>query len=167
MRNILIIFLVMFAASCGDAENKESTEPTSADSAQATPTITASDCNCFRKILQRDTMVAAIINIGDSVTGRLNFDNFEKDGSSGTVHGRQDGDIIKLWYNFASEGTNSVMEVYFKKDGNQLVRGIGDIGTKGDTAYFTKPGSIQYDDKQAYEKLPCDSLLPKYRCDTN
>ncbi|MBK8494901.1 MAG: hypothetical protein IPL50_07650 [Chitinophagaceae bacterium] len=52
--------------------------------------------------------------------------------------------MLKLDYVFASEGMNSVMEVYFKYKDGILVRGIGEMKTNGDTAYFINPALIKY-----------------------
>jgi hypothetical protein len=56
------------------------------------------------------------------------------------------------------------MEVYFKKDGDRLLRGIGPVGTNADTAYFTDKDAIDYKDDQAFEKLSCEAIAEKYRC---
>jgi peptidyl-tRNA hydrolase len=81
------------------------------------------------------------------------YDNFEKDRSSGIVKGKEDGGILKLWYDFNSEGMRSVMEVYFKKDNGRLLLGIGSMDQKTDTTYFTS--GINYSDKEAFNKVDC------------
>lgn len=118
---------------------------------------------CYMKILQRDTLTIKLDQTKNVVTGKLTFDNYQKDGSTGTVHGTIDGNIIKLWYNFASEGMNSVMEVYFKKEGERLLRGIGPVDVKGDTSYFTNPSAIQFVKDQAFGKISCEDLPTKYK----
>ena len=118
---------------------------------------------CYWKILNRDTFAIRLDQSGNSVTGKLSFDNFEKDASSGIVRGKVEGNIIKLWYNFASEGMNSVMEVYFKKEGDQLLRGIGPVDVKGDSSYFTDPAAIEYRQDQSFNKIPCATLPGKYK----
>ena len=118
---------------------------------------------CYMKILLRDTLVVVLENTGNDIQGRLTFDNYQKDGSSGRVVGRQEGDVIKLLYSFASEGTNSVMEVYFKQKGDVLIRGVGEIETKGDTAYFTDPAKLQFPEDGAFKKMSCEEVPPKYK----
>ena len=81
------------------------------------------------------------------------YDNYEKDGSRGTVKGKDNGEIIMLWYDFNSEGMHSVMEVYFKKENGKLVRGIGDMDVKTDTTYFIS--GINYSDREAFNKVDC------------
>jgi len=86
----------------------------------------------------------------------MTYDNYEKDGSKGIVKGKEEGGILKLWYDFDSEGRHSVTEVYFKKDNGKLLRGVGDMDAKTDTAYFTS--GINYSDKEAFIKVDCGSV---------
>ena len=117
---------------------------------------------CYVSIMGRDTFATQLMQDGQDVNGRLSFDNFEKDASSGTVTGRVDGNIIGLQYQFQSEGMQSVMEVYFKVLGDSLLRGIGEMSTRGDTAYFVDRDNIRYEGS-AFKKIPCDDLNEKYR----
>jgi len=116
--------------------------------------------NCYMKITGRDTAILVLEQRGNDITGKMLYDNFEKDGSHGTVKGKQDGDILKLFYDFNSEGTRSVMEVYFKKVPGGLIRGVGDMNIKGDTTYFTT--GINYSDKDAFSKVDCNLANQKF-----
>ena len=118
---------------------------------------------CYWQILKRDTFVTSLSQNGKIVTGKLSFDNFEKDGSSGRVQGTKDGDIIKLWYSFESEGMKSVMEVWFKSQGDFLLRGTGDMGTKADSSYFTNPAAVEFVSNQQMKKIDCSEVPSKYK----
>ena len=48
------------------------------------------------------------------------------------------------------------MEVYFKKETGKLLRGIGDMDAKTDTAYFIS--GVNYSDKEAFTKVDCDLI---------
>jgi hypothetical protein len=116
------------------------------------------------QVLKRDTMVLHLAsNTGDNISGRLSFDNYEKDGSSGTVKGKREGDVLKLTYSFQSEGTNNVMEVYFKEENDGMVRGIGEMQTKGDTAYFVHPDKVSYLPNGMMRKTDCKEVPDKYK----
>ena len=117
---------------------------------------------CYLQILQRDSFTASLQQQGNILTGKLSFNNYEKDKNSGTVTGKLNGQILKLWYNFNSEGMKSVMEVYFKKEGNKLIRGTSDMGTKGDTSFFLNKDAIKYE-SGALKKIPCNELPVKYK----
>jgi hypothetical protein len=169
----LIISLFFFCSSCNNntktvsAETKDtvsrnsSTEDRAGTTAPEAATIDA--VNCYMQIVKRDTIVLHIKKLGDAISGKLSFDNYEKDGSTGSVKGREDGDVLKLIYSFASEGMNSVMEVYFKKRGNDLLRGVGEMQTKGDTAYFLYPDKISYPGNGIMKKTDCTEVPAKYK----
>jgi len=110
---------------------------------------------CYMRVLQRDSLTANLKRNADRVSGNLRFDNFEKDGSSGTVNGVIKDNIIKLIYTFQSEGMTSVMEVYFKTDGDNLIRGIGEMETKNDTVSFKNPDAVQYPANEKWAKVAC------------
>jgi len=118
---------------------------------------------CFWKIAGRDSLVAWLAQTENTITGKLSFDNFEKDGSSGVVHGTVEGDLIKLWYSFESEGMKSVMEVWFKKQGDSLLRGIGPSAVKADSSYFTDHNAIKFAADQSFQKVDCADVPDKYK----
>lgn len=136
---------------------------TSSDKPGKEPSAIINVNGCYWEVLQRDTLAIKLNQTGIAVTGKLTFDNYQKDGSSGAVRGTVEGDIIKLWYNFASEGMNSVMEIYFKKQDGQLLRGIGPVDAKGDSSYYTDHTAIKYSQDQSFTKLPCEDLPGKYK----
>jgi len=112
--------------------------------------------------LKRDTMLLHLQQNGETVLGKMNFDNYEKDGSTGTVSGVIENDIVKLWYNFQSEGMNSVMELYFKAADSSMVHGVGPMRNKADTAYFTDHSKIDYSKDQSLNKIDCSQVPKKY-----
>jgi hypothetical protein len=69
---------------------------------------------------------------------------------------------VKLWYDFQSEGMNSVMELYFKIDGSSMVQGVGPMDSKADTAYFTYHSRINYSKDQSLNKIDCAQVPEKY-----
>ena len=108
---------------------------------------------CYMKIMGRDTAILMLEQKGNELSGKMLYDNYEKDGSRGMVKGKEEAEIIKLWYDFEAEGVRSVMEVYFKKDNERLLRGIGSMDVKTDTTYFIS--GINYSDKEAFNKVDC------------
>ena len=108
---------------------------------------------CYMKINGRDTAILMLEQKGNELSGKMLYDNYEKDGSRGTVKGKEEGEIVKLWYDFNSEGMHSVMEVYFKKENGRILRGVGDMDAKTDTTYFIS--GINYSDKEAFNKVDC------------
>lgn len=166
MKYCLIISFVCLLSACNDrAQQNEQNKTTEAISSANNPTTTSSSveqqsmdtgAGCYMKVTGRDTAIIMLDQKGIEFSGEMLYDNYEKDGSRGTVKGKRDGDILKLFYEFNSEGMHSVMEVYFKKVPGGLLRGIGDMNVKGDTAYFTS--GINYSDKEAFSKIDCNSI---------
>ena len=167
MRFIIVLLSIVAVVSCnnsGDATDGSADKNSTSDTAKLKPGDQqeyADVSGCYIEILQRDTFTIKLEQTKNAVTGNLTFDNYEKDGSTGAVHGTIEGNIIKLWYNFESEGMNSVMEVYFRKEGESLLRGIGPVNVKGDTSYFIDHSAIQYVRDQAFNKLSCEELPGK------
>ena len=54
------------------------------------------------------------------------------------------------------------MEVSFKYSDHKLLRGIGEMGNRNDTAYFINPAAIQYTGS-VLTKLDCTDLAEKYK----
>jgi len=123
------------------------------------PVVDAS--GCYMKIIGRDTAIILLKQNGKDLSGKMLYDNYEKDGSRGIVKGKEDGEILKLWYDFNSEGMHSIMEVYFKKDNGRLLRGVGSMDVKTDTTYFTS--GINYSDKEAFNKVDCGLVEAKLK----
>ena len=156
----LTIFTLVLLFGCNNAEGETERGGNDSLPKNELPTITQV-AGCYKKATGRDTMFLQIEQSGTEVRGSLTFDNYEKDASSGTVRGTVQGDLVRLWYNFQSEGMSSVSEVYFKKEGSILIFGTGPVETKGDTAYFPQPGSVKYDPGMALSPVNCNEGAPR------
>jgi len=168
MTKLFVILILSMAAGCISAPDKkkieEAVKPQDSTGLTSNPVgdpATIID-GCYMQVLKRDTFTASLQQQGNLVTGRLHFDNYEKDGSSGTISGTLQGDVLKVYYFFASEGMKSVMELYLKYENGKLIRGTGEMNTKSDTAYFVNPALIKYDGS-ALEKISCQDLPGKYK----
>ena len=155
--SLFFMMMVFLLVSCNDESTNRVRTDTIAlnppDSAMIDQPIT----NCYIQVLQRDTFMARLQQDGKNISGQLVFDNYQKDGSRGTVTGTIENGVARLKYFFASEGTNSVMDVYFKVFQDSIVRGIGDMSTSGDTAYFINPEKITYTGS-VLKKTDCNQL---------
>ena len=159
MKYIFFILLSGILISCSDySQTTHQSDSKSSDGVKTIPPKVdekpaATPAGCYIKIIGRDTAILMLEQKGAAFSGKMLYDNYEKDGSRGTVQGKKAGDILKLWYDFNSEGMRSVMEVYFKIENGRLLRGIGDMDVKTDTTYFTT--GINYSDKEAFNKVDC------------
>lgn len=165
MKYILYSLVFWCSLGCNDTNNtvEKPGDDRSAKSEKADLTKNQGLPGCYMKITGRDTAILMLEQKGNSLSGKMLYDNFEKDGSRGTVNGMEDKEIIKLWYEFKSEGMHSVMEVYFKKENGRLLRGVGDMDVKTDTTYFIS--GINYSDKEAFNKVDCNLIEWKLKSD--
>lgn len=95
---------------------------------------------------------------GDTVRGKLQFKNYQIDGSSGTISGRFHGDTLLVHYDFFAEGTHNVTEEAFLKQGDQYIRGFGDRQEASGVYRFTDRQAIDFSDGQAFRPVTCDVL---------
>jgi hypothetical protein len=160
VKYILLMTLSGNLLSCNNTmqTNEQRSASKSPDTSKTSPPKTAEKpgeelAGCYMKIVGRDTAVVMLEQKGKEFSGKMLYDNYEKDGSMGILKGREEGEIIKLWYDFKSEGMHSVMEVYFKKETGRLLRGVGSMDAKTDTTYFIS--GINYSDKEAFNKIDC------------
>lgn len=157
LRSITLLLFVSILVSCNNDEAEDKTADTIiAPSVKDDDNAGSKDISgCYLRAVERDTLAASLTQNGNNITGKLVFDNYEKDGSSGSVSGKKDGDILKLVYRFQSEGMNSISEVFFKITSNGLIHGIGEIEVKGDSAYYSSPDNITYSEKDELRKINC------------
>jgi hypothetical protein len=151
----IVLFLLSCNNSSGDATAANEDSITSEKDEQ---NVDNSLSGCYRQLVGRDTIDLRLNQSGNSLTGTLSFDNFEKDASSGTVKGEVVNNQAVLWYDFDSEGMHSVMEIIYQPDEGGLVRAVGDMRTQGDTALFTDRTSIRFDRGQTLKKVECSEL---------
>ena len=108
------------------------------------PTPLSSIKGCYVARLSKDVYTLTILSqSGESFEGTLSFKNFEKDSSSGTYKGTYKDGILLGRYSFQEEGMNSVMQVIFKKQGSEFIRGYGALNETGDG--FADLNAITYD----------------------
>ena len=164
MKLFLFFAMIAILSSCNNTGELNMEEPRVKDSTEQELNLEKNNITgCYMRVLERDTFVAVLKQNKERVTGKLSFDNYQKDGSTGVVEGMIEDNIIKLTYSFQSEGTNSVMDIYFKKEGEGLVRGIGEIGIRGDTSYFINTDNVEYPPGDILRKIDCKEIPSKYQ----
>ena len=161
---IFLSFILIVISSCHNNDRDNTAPGTISKTTQPGNNLTIPNLTgCYLRVLERDTLALSIQQNDKLITGKLSFDNFEKDGSSGTVSGTTDDNILKLIYSFQSEGMHSVMEVYFKIEDSALIHGIGEVATKSDTTWYAHPNDISYPASNRLVKINCDNLDQKYK----
>lgn len=138
----ILMASILFACNSTPQQNEDSSQDSTAVIAEKTEPVVGEQCYLF--VAAKDTYALKLNIIDTSIKGTAVFKNFEKDSNHGTVEGTVDGDIIRLWYNFQSEGMNSVRELYLKKEGDKLVSGTSSEATRADTAYVPDAKTVVY-----------------------
>ena len=139
------------AAGC--EQKKESR----ADEVITTPTPNSSPTpGCYRMVIAKDTALMQLTKNGDSLQGTLAYRRYEKDSNKGTVTLHSSGDKATGWYNFQSEGMNSVRQITFKVTDSSFAEAYGDIVLSGDSATYKYPSTLKFEDKHPFVKLPCN-----------
>jgi len=157
MKHFLYILLFSILIACNNIKTNDSSYSKPSGSPPNIENKSVSEVTgCFMKIFGRDTAILMLEQKGKEFSGKMIYDNYEKDGSRGVIKGKEEEGILKLWYDFDSEGMHSVMEVYFKEDNGKLLRGVGDMDAKTDTAYFIS--GINYSDKEVFTKVDCELI---------
>lgn len=169
MRKLILLFCLFLLLSCSNNESQSrqdkadnATDSTAGQQGNAgNAGKEAPLTGCYLRALERDSLMARLTQDGNKISGTLHFDNYQKDGSRGTVEGSIEGEVVKLIYRFQAEGMSSISEVYFKRTPNGLIHGIGEVSVKGDSAYFTNPATISYLPEQELKKVDCAVIARK------
>ncbi len=115
---------------------------------------------CYVAVISNDVYTLAIDSQeGEAVSGALEFKNYQKDSSKGLFVGTYKDNILLGDYRFQSEGMQSVMQVIFKKSGDNFIRGYGDLNTEG--TRFTNLNTITYDESSplaVFKESPCPTM---------
>lgn len=118
---------------------------------------------CYLQTSGRDSVRLHIIINGNNISGQMQYDNYQIDGSSGEVNGTVSGDIIKLWYNGFSEGQHFRRQVWFKKSDDRLLWGKGSQVTRNDSSFFSNPEKITYSSVLFLREMPCDEVVVRMK----
>lgn len=154
MKNkILIIGMIFSLASCN--KKAEDTQVVT-EKEMEQPEITVSEKQCYLWTKGKDSISMSIVTAnGNNVTGELEYNFFEKDGSFGTVSGMYKGDTLYVDYNFEAEGMKSQREIAFVKKGNTLVEGFGDVEQKDNKEVFKDKKALKFDDSVVLNAVEC------------
>jgi len=136
-----------------DGQNMPNSQMTQNSQAAAnTPTETQ---NCYTYVKNKDTILLSTTETGSQVTGNLEYNLDEKDRNTGSVAGIVRGDTLLLNYTFQSEGRQSVRQLAFLKQGNELMEGYAEVEEKADTVVFKDPETLKFSKEMVLEKTGC------------
>ena len=102
---------------------------------------------CYLKVENEvDTTLCSFTIVGDVVTGKYNWQPWQKDGAIGNFKGKIKGNIISGIYNYTIEGSRQKDEKVFMLDNGVLKEGVGEHGDpKADgISYFTDKSKLKF-----------------------
>ncbi|MBC7923899.1 MAG: hypothetical protein H7Z75_22725 [Ferruginibacter sp.] len=154
-----LVFLAVLGsllASC-DKNTRQTSEPPVATTPTQVPATTnpAPATSCYRYLSGKDSVTLRITTTGNAVKGELRYTFFEKDKNTGTLEGQVKGDTIFADYTFLSEGTESVREVAFLREGNDLVEGYGAAKEVNNKMVFENRSALNFKNNTLYKKVDC------------
>ena len=154
MMNTLTIAAIVILFACSDDNTTapdESDDSALNTSIQPVP-VTLS--GCYSSTTGRDSATLTLEVADSVVTGKLDYNRFEKDDNRGDLRGVIRGNHVVADYTFTSEGKRSVRELILLIKGDSLLEVYGEIVVSGDSARFKNPATIEYM-PQAFVKVAC------------
>ncbi|MEO8405540.1 MAG: hypothetical protein ABI480_13120 [Chitinophagaceae bacterium] len=152
---ILLISVVAMAMACNnDSSEKKTTDTltnTTTNIAEPTPNMGK---QCYTGVVGRDT-VNMTVNIGDTVSGTLDYRFYEKDKNHGLISGVMKGDTLIANYDFSAEGMQSIREVVFLRKENTLVEGNGEMIDRNGKLSFKDISKVKFADGFVLHKTIC------------
>jgi hypothetical protein len=144
--SFLFSLIISLMVACRD-RSKVSTETTG--------DVNAEETRCFRYSTEKDSVLLSITYSADSVRGTLKYYLAEKDKNIGTIKGKLANDLLLGEYTFQSEGIESKRQVAFKKDGNDLIEGYGEIQNTNGNSRFVNIDSLKFSESIILKETNC------------
>lgn len=154
----IIFFASILLASCNSQSTQDKTEAINMDSDSVAENNAPAPLvvpGCYAYILKKDSAFIKLDVSGNTVSGDLSYNLYEKDTNKGTINGHLQDSLIIADYTFQAEGMTSVRQVVFKIHGDSLTEGFGDIEMKGDTARFKNISQLEFQDQRPFIKTNC------------
>jgi major membrane immunogen (membrane-anchored lipoprotein) len=162
LKSLLILAACLLAlASCQNTGSTETTETTTAVDSTAIAEPAAKEpagpqTLCYLLVAngKDSTKLNLTIATDGTVTGSYDWQPFEQHGSSGTLTGKQEGDLLKCTYDYTIEGSNQQEEVVFKRFGDQIAKGEGEL-VEGENGLMKIKDASKLS-WMPFKKVPCE-----------
>lgn len=143
---IFVVIIALFLFSCQSGQNKNQNNESQQPSTQIQKSPEENIIGCYVSVFGRDTSILKITSTqgADSVKGTLLVNLYEKDKNEGTFVASVKDGMLSGWYNFQSEGMNSVRQILYKVQSDTLFEGYGPVNEKGDSVLFKEISGIKF-----------------------
>jgi len=156
---LFIFFLGFFLTSCGNKsteQQKETKDDTSVDVPAKPQTEKTVPSTCYSYASKKDTIYLQVSEVYNQISGYLIYKYDQKDKNMGTITGSMVNDLLIAEYTFRSEGVTSSRQVVFKKKGDDLVEGFGEVTEVNGKMIFKDIPSLKYSETMVLKKVPCN-----------
>jgi len=114
---------------------------------------------CYLEVDGRDSLKLNIeIDEQLSVTGKLDFANYQMDSSSGEVSGKIIGDTLVLVHEYQAEGTLNKVERVFLKQNDQYFLGKGETEEVDGVYVYPDRSEISFENTRVLDRIECNIL---------
>ena len=155
---LFIFFLGFFVTSCGNKATeppKETKGDTAVDVPAKPQTEKTVPSDCYSYMGKKDSIFLQMSQVYNQTSGYLIYKYDQKDKNMGTITGSMVNDLLIAEYTFRSEGVTSTRQVVFKKKGDELVEGFGEVTEVNGKMIFKDIPSLKYSETMVLKKVPC------------
>lgn len=164
MKKIIFVLSIALFSSCTQKQDSTTVETANQTDVQDTLSVTETTSvldgeHCWIYAHNKDTTQLQLTFSGNDFSGKLIYDNYQKDGSFGFYEGKLHGDTLIGNYRMMSEGMVSDLEkIYLLQDG-KLDEGIGPMQDDGSDykMVFVSYDSVKFGELRNFEKTECST----------
>ena len=157
MKSLFLIYCIVLVAcnnSNSSATSNDSITTAIPDVQTDTTTVIVTP-SCYAHQTSNNLVLLKLNMVSPTVSGELRYEIMGKDKNDGTITGTMRGDTLFADYTFMSEGKKSVRQVAFLRQGDAFIEGYAETQQKGDTVFFSKTDSLNFNGTMILQEIPC------------
>jgi hypothetical protein len=147
MKYTILLAVVCVLSACGQNKEQQATEQPADTTAATVHHTTTTHCYLHTEgSKNRDSTFLQLSITDNIVRGTLSHLPYEKDRSTGELHGTKDGDIINATWVYMQEGMQDSMTVSFKLGASGITQKQASVDATTGRMYLADTGkySIEY-----------------------
>lgn len=155
MKQLFIFLIIVSSISCQDIDDK--TAPVSVEKSydNIQDNVPLSLMACYATTA-KDSVLLKISISDNSVKGTLIYNLYQKDKNTGTIDGKLYGDTLIAYYQFRSEGIESIREVAFLIKDQVITEGYGEVEERDGEMIFKDWKSLDFKNGLILKKIDCE-----------
>ena len=151
----------LFFTACENKPATVSTPVTVAEPVKATVAYDAPSTKCYELRFKTDLTAIELTTVEDRVEGFYAYEPTQKDAGLGSFKGKSIGnDSYKVIYTYMMEGSVQSEEMVFKKEGDKLIKGEGELIDPKNDGNMTLKDITKLTFKEAFTPTDCAKIAP-------